>query len=201
MITDKDELFELYGNLTSMVFPDFQKFVFDILNSEKLSKNELADLLETDVKEIEEILQGDFSNVTLGTYLLVLIARGLTLDVHSIEAPYDHSRDKSKYDKVEKKTNEKKDDALQVDENLPKKELADFLGISVLDVDKFLYDHSSGKSIYDKLEKDLKDKTNEFLDALKECKPDSNYLQQLRELAKTNAGNEKLCNLIKYYTD
>lgn len=156
MITNKNELFNLYRNLSSMVLPDFQKFVTNILRDGnkslkgfRLSKKELADFLETDVDEINEILEGDFSNVTLVTYLLVLIANNLTLDVHSVEAPYGHLSAKSKYDKVEKKLNEKK---------------------------------------------------NEFLDALNQCKPDSNYLQQLRELAKTNVGNKILCDLIKYYT-
>lgn len=150
MITNKNELFDLYKNLSSMALPDFQKFVTNILKDGKLSKKELADFLETDIDEINEILEGDFSNVTLVTYLLVLIANNLTLDVHSIKAPYSHLSGKSNYDKVEKKLHEKK---------------------------------------------------NEFLEALKECKPDSNYLQQLRELAKTNAKNEKLCTLIKYYTN
>lgn len=149
MITDKNKLLDLCENLGSMVLPDFQKFVSNILTNGKLSKKELAELFNTDVREIEDILQGDFSNVTLLTYLFALIANNLTLDVHSLEAPYGHSSSKSKYDKAEKKLNEKK---------------------------------------------------NEFLEALKECKPDSNYLQQLRELARTNTGNEKLCNLIKYYT-
>lgn len=156
MITDKNELFELYGNLASMVLPDFQKFVANILKDGnqslkdfKLSKKELADFLETDIDEINEILEGNFSNVTLVTYLLVLIANNLTLDVHSLKAPYDHS---------------------------------------------------SGKSNYDKIKKKLQEKKNEFLDALNQCKPDSKYLQELRELAKTNANNEKLYELISYYT-
>lgn len=149
MITDKNKLLGLCENLGSMVLPDFQKFVSNILKNGKLSKKELAELFNTDVREIEDILQGDFSNVTLLTYLFALIANNLTLDVHSLEAPYSHSSSKSKYDKVEKKLHEKK---------------------------------------------------NEFLEALKECKPDSNYLQQLRELAKTNADNKKLCDLISYYT-
>ena len=149
MITDKNKLLDLCENLGSMVLPDFQKFVSNILTNGKISKKELAELFNTNVREIEDILQGDFSNVTLLTYLFALIANNLTLDVHSLEAPYSHSSSKSKYDKVEKKLNEK---------------------------------------------------ANEFLEALKECKPDSNYLQQLRELAKTNADNEKLCALIKYYT-
>ena len=195
MITDRSKLWDLCGNLGSMVFPDFQKIVSNILKDGKLSKKELAVLFNTDVSEINEILEGNFSNVTLLTYLFALVANSLTLDVHSVEAPYGHSSDKVSYDNIEKDLN------VQFNQKLSKEELADLLGISVVDVEKFLYDHSDDKSKYDKVEKKLNEKTNEFLNALKECKPDSTYLQQLRELAKTNAGNEKLCNLIKYYTD
>ena len=82
----------------------------------------------------------------------------------------------------------------------PKEELAELLGISIADVDNILYKQSIDKLKYYKLEKDLHEKKNAFLEALKECKPDSKYLQQLRELAKTNEKNEKLYRLIKYYT-
>lgn len=149
MLKDKDEILRLSDNLCSMVFSDLQKFVHDLLIDGGLTKKELAELLGIDVGEIYKILQGCFSIVALKTYLRVLIASELTLDVHSLKAPYDHSNDKIKYNNIEKELYEKK---------------------------------------------------NAFLDALKECKPDSKYLQQLRELAKTNAGNEKLCNLIRYYT-
>ena len=196
MITDKNELFELYENLASMVLPDFQKFVVNILKDGnqslkdfKLSKKELADFLETDIDEINKILEGNFSNVTLVTYLLVLIANNLTLDVHSLKAPYSHSSGKSNYDNIENGLNERQ-----------KKAFAKILGSSIADVEKFVYVHSKNKSKYNKIEKKLQEKKNEFLDALNQCKPDSKYLKELRELAKTNAGNEKLCNLIKYYT-
>lgn len=81
----------------------------------------------------------------------------------------------------------------------PKEELAELLGISTADLDSILYKQSIGNLKHYKLEKDLHEKKNAFLEALKECKPDSKYLQQLRELAKTNEKNEKLYRLIKYY--
>lgn len=81
----------------------------------------------------------------------------------------------------------------------PKEELAELLGISTADLDSILYKQSIGNLKYYKLEKELNKKKNAFLDALNQCKPDSKYLQQLRELAKANEKNEKLCRLIKYY--
>lgn len=81
----------------------------------------------------------------------------------------------------------------------PKEELAELLGISATELDNILYDRSISNLKYYKLEKELNKKKNEFLDALNQCKPDSKYLQQLRELAKSNEKNEKLCRLIKYY--
>ena len=190
MLKDKDEIFRLSDNLCSMVFSDLQKFVHVLLIDGGLTKKELAELLGINVGEIYKILQDDFSNVALKTYLRVLVASELTLDVHSLKAPYYHSRGKSKYDNIENGLNERQ-----------KKELAKLLGISVVDVDKFLYVNSSDKIKYDNIENELYEKKNAFLDALKECKPDSKYLQQLRELAKANAGNEKLCELIRYYTE
>lgn len=110
---------------------------------------------------------------------------------------------------------------LLIDEKFSKKELEALLDISASEIDKILYNelpniqlktylriialqhldtHLRGKSNYDKVEKKLQEKKNAFLDALNQCKPDSKYLQELRELAKTNAGNEKLCEIIKYYT-
>lgn len=82
----------------------------------------------------------------------------------------------------------------------PKDELAELLGISTADLDSILYKHSNDKIKYNNIEKELYEKKNAFLEALKECKPDSKYLQQLRELAKANEKNEKLYRLIKYYT-
>ena len=81
----------------------------------------------------------------------------------------------------------------------PKEELAELLGISATELDNILYDRSISNLKYYKLEKELNKKKNEFLDALNQCKPDSKYIQQLREMAKTNEKNEKLCRLIKYY--
>lgn len=81
----------------------------------------------------------------------------------------------------------------------PKEELAELLGVSATDLDNILYNQSIRNLKCYKLEKELNKKKNAFLDALKECKQDSKYLQQLRELAKSNEKNEKLCRLIKYY--
>lgn len=81
----------------------------------------------------------------------------------------------------------------------PKEELAELLGISATELDNILYDRSISNLKYYKLEKELNKKKNEFLDALNQCKPDSKYIQELKELAKTNEKNEKLYRLIKYY--
>lgn len=191
MKIDKGKLFNTWDDFCSMVFSDLIEFVRSLINEEKLSKKELAALLDISTGDVDKILYNELSNITLKTYLHII----------SLQSFDTRLRSKSKYDAVEKNLHEKKNYVLQVSENLSKKELAGLLGISIIDVDKFLYDHSSGKSKYDKVEKKLHEKKNAFLDALKECKPDSNYLQQLRELAKTNVGNEKLCELIRYYTN
>lgn len=83
----------------------------------------------------------------------------------------------------------------------PKEELAELLGISATELDNILYDRSISNLKYYKLEKELNKKKNEFLDVLNQCKPDSKYIQELKELAKTNEKNEKLYRLIKYYID
>lgn len=82
----------------------------------------------------------------------------------------------------------------------PKEELAELLGISATELDNILYDRSISNLKYYKLEKELNKKKNEFLEALNQCKPDSKYIQELKELAKSNEKNEKLYRLIKYYT-
>lgn len=139
MNKDKCKLINSWDEFCSMVFSDLIEFVRSLLIDEKLSKKELAALLDISTSDLDKILYDDLPNVPLKTYLRII----------ALQTPDPHQRGKSKYDKVEKELNEKK---------------------------------------------------NEFLDALNQCKPDSKYLQQLRELARTNAGNEKLCELIKYYT-
>ena len=135
----KNKLINSWDEFCSMDFSDLIEFVRSLLIDEKLSKKELAALLDISTSDLDKILYDDLPNVPLKTYLRII----------ALQTPDPHQRGKSKYDKVEKELNEKK---------------------------------------------------NEFLDALNQCKPDSKYLQQLRELARTNAGNEKLCELIKYYT-
>lgn len=193
MEIDKGKLFNTWADLCSMVFSDLIEFTRNLLKDGKLSKNEVAGLLNISIDDVDKLLYNELPNVTLKTYLLVLVLNNLTLDVHSIG--------KSNYDKAEKKLHEKMNNVLQADENLSKKELADLLGISVIATENFLYDYANDKIKYNNIEKELYEKKNAFLDALKESKPDSKYLKQLRELAKTNADNEKLCELIKYYTD
>ena len=135
----KNKLINSWDEFCSMDFSDLIEFVRSLLIDEKLSKKELSALLYISTSDLDKILYDDLPNVPLKTYLRII----------ALQTPDPHQRGKSKYDKVEKELNEKK---------------------------------------------------NEFLDALNQCKPDSKYLQQLRELARTNAGNEKLCELIKYYT-
>ena len=140
MNIDKGKLFHCWDDLCSMVFSDLIEIVCNLLKDGKLSKRALTELLGISVTDLDKILYNELPNITLKTYLHIIVLQSLVMD----------SSDKSNYDKVENKLQEKK---------------------------------------------------NAFLDALKECKPDSKYLQQLRELAKANAGNEKLCELIRYYTE
>ena len=135
----KNKLINSWDEFCSMVFSDLIEFVRSLLIDEKLSKKELAALLDISTSDLDKILYDDLPNVPLKTYLRII----------ALQTPDPHQRGKSKYDKVEKKLHEKK---------------------------------------------------NEFLDALEQCKPDSKYLQQLRELARINTNNVKLCELIKYYT-
>ena len=135
----KNKLINSWDEFCSMVFSDLIEFVRSLLIDEKLSKKELAALLDISTSDLDKILYDDLPNVPLKTYLRII----------ALQTPDPHQRGKSKYDKVEKELNEKK---------------------------------------------------NEFLDALNQCKPDSKYLQQLRALARINTNNVKLCELIKYYT-
>lgn len=194
MNIDKAKVFTSWDNLCTMVFDDLVKFIHNLLIDGKLTKKELAELLGISVEDLDKLLYNELPDIKLETYLLVLVLNSLTLDIHSIKEPYDHSSSKSKYGNIEKET------TMQFDEKLLKKDFAKLLDISIDDLNKILYDHSSGKSKYDNIEKELHEKKNEFLDTLNQCKPDSKYLQQLRELAKANVGNEKLCKLISYYT-
>ena len=139
MNKDKCKLINPWDEFYSMDFSDLIEFVRSLLIDEKLSKKELAALLDISASDLDKLLYNDLPKIPLKTYLRII----------ALQTPDPHQRGKSKYDKVEKELNGKK---------------------------------------------------NEFLDALNQCKPDSKYLQQLRELARTNAGNEKLCELIKYYT-
>lgn len=87
MITSKDELFELYGNFASQVYGDVQHFVEELMDKENLTENDIANLFDTSEDEIIDIINGEFNNVTLATFLLILIASGLTMDIVPIEPP------------------------------------------------------------------------------------------------------------------
>lgn len=87
MITSKDELFELYGNFASQVYGDVQHFVEELMDKEDLTVEDLADLFDTSENEINDIINGEFDNVTLATFLLILISSGLTMDIVPIEPP------------------------------------------------------------------------------------------------------------------